>query len=61
MTGGLTSDSNPYLSSGHQSTNDVLLGLSLADTNNKDSTYLKQRFTLSNSTQLSNKANGKFY
>lgn len=50
LTGGLTSESSPFLSSGHNSTNDVILCLSLPDTNNKDSTYLKQRYTLFNAT-----------
>ena len=50
MSGGLGNTSNPYLSSGHDSTNDVILCLSIPDTNKRDSTYLKQRYTLLNST-----------
>ena len=53
MSGGF-GKSSPYLSSGHDSTNDVILCLSLPDLNRKDSTYLKQRFTLFNSSQIAN-------
>lgn len=41
ISGGLTSNSTAFLSSGHDSTNDVILCLSIPDENNKDSTYLK--------------------
>jgi hypothetical protein len=41
MTGGLTGPSNPILSSGHDSTNEVILCLTTPDTNNKDSMLLK--------------------
>ena len=41
LAGGIMDASTTYLSSGHDSTNDVILCLSLPDTNNKDSTYLK--------------------
>ena len=46
LNGGLTDKSSMYLSSGHNSSNDVILCLNLPDTNSKDSTYLKQRYTL---------------
>ena len=49
-----------YLSSGHNSTNDVILCLNIPDTGNKDSTYLKQRYTLYNATQIANIYNKKF-
>ena len=42
--------SSTFLSSGHDSTNDVILCLSTPDVNRKDSCYLKQRYTLFNST-----------
>ena len=60
LNGGLTDKSSMYLSSGHNSTNDVVLCLNLPDTNNKDSTYLKQRYTLFNATQVMNILNKKF-
>lgn len=41
LNGGLVDKSSAYLSSGHNSSNDVILCLNLPDTNNKDSTYLK--------------------
>lgn len=41
INGGLTSDSTMFLSSGHNSTNDVVLCLNIPDTNSKDSTFLK--------------------
>jgi hypothetical protein len=50
MSGGLSAPSNPILSSGHDSSNDVFLCLNTTDVNNKDSMMLKQRFTLFNST-----------
>lgn len=41
LNGGLVDKSSAYLSSGHNSSNDVILCLNLPDTNNKDSTFLK--------------------
>ena len=60
LSGGLGSNSTAFLSSGHDSTNDVILCLSVPDENNKDSCYLKQRYTPFNSTQISNIMNKKF-
>jgi hypothetical protein len=41
MTGGLGGENNPQLSSGHDSTNDVILCLNTPDVNAKDSMMLK--------------------
>ena len=41
LNGGITGSNTAPLSSGHSSTNDVILCLNIPDTNNKDSTYLK--------------------
>ena len=41
LNGGITDKSTMYLSSGHNSTNDLMLCLNIPDTNNKDSTLLK--------------------
>jgi len=43
-------NSSAYLSSGHNSSNDVILCLNLPDTNELDSTFLKQRYTLFNAS-----------
>lgn len=50
LSGGLINQSTTELSSGHNSTNDVCCCLNIPDVNNKDSTYLKQRYTLFNAT-----------
>ena len=60
LNGSITGSNTAYLSSGHSSTNDVVLCLNIPDTNNKDSTYLKQRYTLYNATQISNIYNKKY-
>lgn len=41
LSGGISSKSNPELSSGHTSTNDIMLCLNIPDITNKDSTFLK--------------------
>ena len=60
LTGSITGISNPSLSIGHKSSNDVFLCLNLPDINKWDSTFLKQRYTLFNSTQCMNIANGNY-
>ena len=60
LTGGLTGTSSSYLTSGHLSTNDVYLCLNIPDENKLDSTYLKQRYTLFNSTQVIRIMNGTY-
>ena len=60
LTGGLTGTSSSYLTSGHLSTNDVYLCLNIPDENRLDSTYLKQRYTLFNSTQVIRIMNGVY-
>jgi len=41
LNGSLGGANTAYLSSGHYSSNDVMLCLSVPDTNSNDSTYLK--------------------
>lgn len=43
-----TTKTQTHLSRGHTSSNEVVLGLSLYDVGEEDSTYLKQRFTMFN-------------
>ena len=50
LNGGISGISNPTLPIGHKSSNDVYACLGLPDVNSFDSTYLKQRYTLFNST-----------